>query len=92
MLTSSYILTLTLASKYKHNHTPFTSKNFQPLSEYYNISTLPKLTPLFRASPETIANNLMTMTYGATLGELMSLEELVKLLLEKELVSPRVTK
>ncbi|KAL5262314.1 hypothetical protein ACHWQZ_G007890 [Mnemiopsis leidyi] len=45
-----------------------------------------------KSSPETVAKNLMGMTYGSTVGELMSLKELVKLLIEKEHVSPRAIK
>ncbi|XP_063681213.1 condensin complex subunit 1-like [Bolinopsis microptera] len=45
-----------------------------------------------KPGPEAVAKNLMNMTYGSTIGELMSLKELVKLLIEKEHVSPRAIK
>ena len=47
---------------------------------------------VFRPDADTVARNLMGMTVGCTVGEITSLQELVKLLLEQDLISPRVVK
>ena len=64
-----------------------TSKN-----DYFRYKRIPEIVTSFRCGPETVAKNLMNMTYGSTIGEIMSLRVLIKLLIEKEHVSPSAIK